>query len=125
MRTELRRYNLDYAGEHPRRPLAVFARDDNRRLVGGASGETHWGWLYVELLWVDEHHRGSGIGTELLRSIEQMADRFGVIGYHLGTTSFQALGFYSRCGYEVWGELADMPPGHTNYSLRKLAPRRL
>lgn len=124
VREALRSYNRQHAGDHPRQELAVFARDASGAIVGGATGETHWGWLHVELLWVDDDHRGEGLGAQLLSRIENLADTFGVIGYRLGTTSFQALAFYRRCGYEVWGELPDMPPGHTNYSLRKNAAGR-
>ena len=34
-------------------------------------------------------------------------------------TSFQALPFYQKYGYQVWGQLDDFPPGHTHYYLRK------
>ncbi len=37
----------------------------------------------------------------------------------LETTTFQALGFYVKAGYSVFGELADMPKGHTSYFLQK------
>ena len=116
----LRAYNRSQAAEQPQRKLAVFARDQDNTIVGGATGEVNWGWLYVEMLWVHEANRGNGIGSELLARIEETARSFNVVGYHLGTTDFQALDFYLRAGYEVWGQLPDFPPGHTNYSLRKL-----
>lgn len=119
LRASLQDYNANRAGTHPRRQLAVFARNAAQQLVGGVSGEVQWGWLYVDLLWVHERWRGRGVGSRLLRQIEHGADDLDVVGYHLGTTSFQALGFYQRHGYRVWGELQDFPPGHTNYSLSK------
>ena len=38
---------------------------------------------------------------------------------HLDTFTFQALGFYEKHGYSVWGALDDLPPGFTRYFLRK------
>jgi len=120
VRTQLRAYNRSQADEQPQQKLAVFARDDDDNIVGGATGEVTWGWLYVDLLWVHEEYRGHDVGSELLEQIENMARQYNVVGFHLGTTDFQALDFYLKCGYEVWGQLPDFPPGHTNYSLRKL-----
>lgn len=121
VRKRLRAYNRVRAGkEFPYQQIAIFARDQKGTIVGGATGEVTWGWLYVDMLWVNEDHRGNGIGSNLMARIEELAREYNVVGYHLGTTDFQALDFYLKRGYEVWGQLPDLPPGHTNYSLRKL-----
>lgn len=120
VRKKLRAYNRSKAELQPQRDLAVFARDEDGKMVGGATGEVNWGWLYVDMLWVDEKHRGKSVGSRLLREIEDLSKPYNVVGFHLGTTDFQALDFYLKNGYEVWGQLTDFPPGHTNYSLRKL-----
>lgn len=119
VRGRLGDFNRDFAGPFPQRKLAVFARDEKAGIVGGACGELTWGWLYIELLWVDASLRGQGLGTRLLEALERLGDDEGVVGYHLGTASFQALDFYLARGYEVWGQLRDFPPGHTNYTLAK------
>ena len=51
--------------------------------------------------------------------MEQYAQSKGISNYHLETTSFQALPFYQKQGYEVFGQLPDMPPGHISYFLKK------
>ena len=51
--------------------------------------------------------------------MEQYAQSKGITHYHLETTSFQALPFYQKQGYEVFGQLPDMPPGHISYFLKK------
>ena len=38
---------------------------------------------------------------------------------HLETTSFQALDFYRKNGYEIFGTLNDKPPGHISYFFKK------
>lgn len=99
------------------RTLAIFVRDDG--LVGGIAGYTHFTWLYVEQLWVDESRRGAGVGSALLRAAEEEARRRGCRGVWLDTYSFQARPFYEAHGYEVFGELAEYPPGHAKYFLAK------
>jgi GNAT superfamily N-acetyltransferase len=82
-------------------------------------GGTYWGWLYVEILWLDARARGRGLGARLMAMAEQEAQRRGCRGAHLDTMSFQALPFYERMGYTVFGVLEDLPPGHRRYFLKK------
>ncbi|BCL34011.1 GNAT family N-acetyltransferase [Nostoc sp. MS1] len=100
-------------------PLSVLIRDDNGEIVGGLVGKTHWGWLFVSHLWVDESLRGQGYGKQLLLKAEQAAKERGCSHAYLDTFSFQALGFYQRLGYEIFGVLENFPPGHQRYFLKK------
>ncbi len=49
----LRTFNEADAGPADKRLLAVLLREDGD-VVGGLSGYTAWGWLYVQWLWLDE-----------------------------------------------------------------------
>jgi GNAT superfamily N-acetyltransferase len=95
----------------PRRtePLALSLRDEAGTMVGGLIGELKWEWLYVDLLWVDEAHRGAGHGEALLAMAEQTARDHGARGVYLGTMSIQAPGFYPRMGYRECGRMEDYP----------------
>ena len=104
--------------EHRRRPLGVFARRDGR-VVGGASGHSAWGWLFVQYLWVDESLRGTGTGSELLGRFERRGVERGCRAVWVDTFSFQARPFYEKLGYRQFGELADHPPGHRHHFLWK------
>ena len=44
---------------------------------------------------------------------ETYAVEHGCFAATLDTHSYQALGFYQKRGYEVFGTLEDCPPGHT------------
>lgn len=99
--------------------LAVVKYNDNNELIAGCYGRISWGFLYVDCLWVDDQHRGENLGEGLLTSIEKAAMDFGYNKAHLWTTSFQALDFYTKLGYQRFGELSDRPPGHTTYFLKK------
>jgi|SoiMethySBSTD1v2_1073268.scaffolds.fasta_scaffold1013021_2 GNAT superfamily N-acetyltransferase len=107
----------DAAAERQNRvPLAVFARKDGK-IIGGAYGASQWRWLFINYLWVDSNHRKTGLGTQLIETIERAAKERGCIGSHLDTFSFQALGFYQRLGYKLHGTLRDYPPGHSRHYL--------
>ena len=100
-------------------PLAVFLRDPDARVVGGAYGRVNWTWLHVSLLWVSPERRGGGLGTRLLAAIEEAAAERGCRQAHLDTFSYQAPDFYRRRGYEVFAELDDYPPGYRRLFMRK------
>ena len=99
--------------------LTIFARDDDGAIRGGLLGETFWRWLHISVLWVAEAERGKGLGMDLLRMAEDEAIRRGCFGAIVSTLSFQAPGFYRRHGYEVWGQLDDLPFGHQRIHLQK------
>ena len=100
-------------------PLAVLVRDEASAVIGGLTGRTSAAWLFVELLWLSEALRGTGLGTRLMMAAEAEAVQRGCIGAHLDTYDFQAPGFYRKLGYEVFGSIEDHPPGHTRFWMRK------
>jgi len=99
-------------GPYAQQPLAVLLRAGGTALVGGLVGGTAWQWLSVKLLWVDPRHRRAGHGQRLLAAAESEAIRRGCRHARLNTFSFQAAGFYERCGYRRVLILEDYPPGH-------------
>lgn len=109
------REHAKLAGE----PLAVLARDDESKALGGLVGFTQGGWLYVELFWLPEALRAQGLGSELLADAEKEAVRRGCRFAHLDRFTFQAPGFFERHGYEPFGELPDYPEGHRRVFYRK------
>lgn len=120
--TGLRAFNRRHAESPDFEPLVISARDAAGTIVGGLVGLTGWKWLHVDLLWVDDAHRGMGVGTNILRAAEEEAASRGVRHVDLDTFDFQAKPFYEREGYSVFGILEDYPPGHTRYFMRKDLP---
>ncbi|MEU8648427.1 GNAT family N-acetyltransferase [Streptomyces sp. NPDC048737] len=101
-------------------PLHVWASDDTGALAGGLVGHTWTTWLHVTYLWVDERHRGTGLGTRLLAEAERLArDDRGCLRSRVETWDFQAPRFYRKQGYEVVCVIEDYPPGITEYTLTK------
>jgi GNAT superfamily N-acetyltransferase len=119
-------------GPYAPAPLAVLLHDlpgdagiDRGKLLGGLVGETVWGWLSIRLLWVDPAHRGAGHGRALLAAAEAEARRRGCRQARLSTFSFQAAGFYERCGWREVLALEDFPRGHRRlFYVKTLAPAR-
>ncbi len=67
----IRDFNNSHAGEHGHRNICFLLRAEDGEIVGGLIGETHWNWLYVNLLFVREELRGRGYGERLLARAEQ------------------------------------------------------
>jgi GNAT superfamily N-acetyltransferase len=102
------------------RPLAIqVAHPETGEVLGGLWGETLYAHLHVDLLFVPEALRRTGIGRRLMIDAEEEAIRRGCRGAWLDTFSFQARGFYERLGYAVFGTIENYPPGHSRFFLKK------
>jgi ribosomal protein S18 acetylase RimI-like enzyme len=112
-------YNDQQAGESNGKLLCYLLETDGKEVVGGVIGETHWDWLYINLMWIREDLRGRGYGKQLLELAEEEARKRGAKNAYLDTFSFQAPGFYKKFGYQVFGELQDFPEGHQRYYCKK------
>jgi GNAT superfamily N-acetyltransferase len=112
-------FNHSMAGDEHYLPLHLIVRDTTGTVVGGLLADTYWGWMAVNILGLRDDLRGQGLGARLLRMAEEEAVRRGCKNAHLDTFNFQALDFYRKYGYTVFGQLDGLPPGHTRYYLRK------
>ena len=112
-------HNSSVTGIGDGRWLAVVLRDESGRIVAGICGNTWGGVCEIRQFWVEEAQRGRGIGTQLLRAVEEEARRRSCTQMILMTFSFQAPSFYEKNGFEVVATIADHPHGHRNLLLRK------
>lgn len=96
----------------------VFLKNADGELFGGIIGEICWNWLEVHYIFVSEELRNLGYGTKLLAEAEKMAKEKKCDFIKLDTLSFQALDFYVKQGYEVYGVIENAG-GHTHYYLKK------
>ena len=119
IRDSLYRFNKEIVGDDCHTPIQIVEYNSNGTIIGGILGGTYWGWMYIDILWVDENHRKKGIGSRLLCGAEEEAIRRGCHHVHLDTMSWQAPDFYKKHGYEIIGILPDIPTGNQKYLLMK------
>jgi ribosomal protein S18 acetylase RimI-like enzyme len=113
-------YNATRVGERNSVPLALSLRNDAGTIVGGLIGELKWQWLHIDLLWIDDAHRGAGHGEALVAMAENAARGHGARGVYLSTMSIQAPDFYPKLGYRQYGVMEDYPvAGHRIHHFAK------
>jgi GNAT superfamily N-acetyltransferase len=119
VRRRLYAYNVSATGIDDGSMLIVSLREEAGRLVGGLYGWTWGGCAFVDLLWVDEARRRTGLGSRLLASAEDEARSRGCTQVLLSTHTFQAPDFYAARGYHETGRYADYPNGGAQIHLAK------
>lgn len=112
-------FNAQATGITDGRLLSIFVRDEAGEIQAGVYGWTWGGCCYVRTLWIGESLRRRGLGTRLMKKIEEEARARGAFQILLETHSFQAPDFYRRLGFEAIGVVDDYPGGHRNIIMRK------
>ena len=117
-------YNAERAGYWDSRPLAVLASDPaTSEVLGGFLGRTSLGLLFIDLVYLPDSVRGSGLGSRMLAMAEAEARERGCRRGVLYTISFQAPGFYERHGWREFGRIPCDPPGTARvFMTKELAP---
>jgi len=89
--------------------IALLIRDKNQKIIAGLTGTMILTSLSVKYLWLDERHRGCGLGSQLLERIELEAIKQGVHHIYLDTFTFQAPKFYEKKGFKEVGRYKNFP----------------
>ncbi|MGG5317004.1 GNAT family N-acetyltransferase [Enterococcus sp. AZ072] len=86
------------------------------QLLGGITAKYQYQTLHVSMLAVDNNSRHSGVGSQLLKAMEQKAFSLGMNTITLTTKEYQAADFYLKNGYQKFAQLEDVPmTGMTKY----------
>lgn len=100
--------------------ICYILKNENDTMLGGIKANFYFGQcLYIDVLWVKKSQRSQGIGSSLLKFIENKALDLGAKLIHISTFDFQAKDFYIKHGYEIFGILENCPEGHKRYYMKK------
>ena len=115
----LQKFNDEKVGPDNHELLNIVKYNNSGNIIAGILGGTYWGWMHIDILWVDENHRKQGLGSQLLNAAESEVIKRGCHSVHVDTMSWQAPEFYKKHGYEIISELNDIPNGNKKYHLIK------
>lgn len=88
--------------------------------VQGGLRARQWGAaVEVQQLWVEPARRRQGVARRLMCLLEEEVRHRGARLVYLDTFSFQAQGFYQRCGYRAALRLDGFPDGIAKYVMVK------
>jgi ribosomal protein S18 acetylase RimI-like enzyme len=112
-------FNSHTTGYFDGRLLGGRVENKAGEVIAGVSGHTWGSSCEISNLWVDERHRGRGLGRTLLDTAEAEALGRGCAQIVVITHSFQAPDFYEHLGYERKCAIEDHPKGHSDIVLIK------
>ncbi|MDI9219642.1 GNAT family N-acetyltransferase [Pantoea sp. EA-12] len=115
----LNQYNDEAVGFNENKPLAVVVRDEHGVVLGGMLGRTYLGLLFIDLVYLPPEIRGKGIGSQILKCVEDEGRERGCKTAVLYTITFQAPAFYEKNGWQRFGEIPCLPEGTSRVFLRK------
>lgn len=115
----LEKFNNMHVGPDNHLLLNIIEYDENQNVIAGILGGTYWGWLHIDILWVDENFRSKKIGSRLLIAAENEAKKRGCHSVHVDTMSWQAPEFYKKHGYKLISELDNIPNGYKKFHFIK------
>ena len=79
-----------------------FVAEENDIIIGFASGLTKHKWFYLSDLWVHENRRRQGLGSKLLKMLEEKVKSIGMEHIWTWTTGSGNSIFYEKQGYTAF-----------------------
>ena len=119
IKDELKIFNDKIVGSDNFMPIHIIVKNNMNEIIGGLIGGTYWEWLYIDRFWIHENYRKQGIGTKIIKLVEEEAKNRGCKNGHLDTHDFQAVNFYKKQGYKIRCKLKDLPKGHFKFLMTK------
>ena len=95
------------------------AEDDEGKIIGVITGRAYYNEVHIGDLIVDEQCRGTGLGSRLVRTVENTYKGKGYDIVTLTTFGFQAPEFYKKLGYTVEFIRECRDPKLSKYFLKK------
>lgn len=109
---KLRNYNRNYMSEL--NDYSFHIEEDNKIIAGIVANSTYK-TLEIEYLFVDEKYRHQGLGSMLLKHVEDIAKQNKLEKILVNTYSFQAPQFYIKNGYNQLFKIDNCFNGYDQY----------
>jgi len=126
MKAGFLRHGAEYGNPEESSDRFTFVATDGCSFVGCCSALAYrkavgyCDWLYITDLFVLESYRNAGLGSSLLRALEQKAVEAGIGNIWTWTAGYEAPGFYIKHGYSVFIEMPNWyTSGHARIGLKK------
>lgn len=119
VRNQLIAFNARHVPNGRYEEINLCLKNEQGAIIAGLNSAVCWNWMEIDIIWVDDRHRGEGLGSRLLAEAERIAREHRCSFIKLNTFSFQAPDFYRKYGYEVIAVIDDAPSGHQHYFLTK------
>ncbi len=119
LKQHVTRYNDQHNIKDKHSSFNIVAMD-NDTCIGGVTCDVYDKTVYIPYLAVNKTYRARGIGTNLMKRVEEEAKRRNLKMIDLGTSDFQARGFYENLGYEVVYTQENQPRGYNTYTMIKI-----
>lgn len=110
---------VQYTSKMDYLPLNYHIKNESGVIIAGINACSCWQMVYISEFWVDAAYRHQGIGSCLIKKIENEAKTKGAIVSYADTFDWQAKDFYLKHGYEIFGTIENCPPGHNRFFLKK------
>lgn len=104
-------------GAHEEAQISILIRQDDGGIIGGLNGITHWRWLYIRHLWVEQTYRRQGYAKKLISSAKYLAYERNYIGLYIDTFDTNTARFYEKVGFKIHGEIPNFPFGFSRIFL--------
>src|SRR5260221_9430227 len=99
MRKDLVAYESSHGIDVNYKRFALVLKEETGNVIGVLHAFTAFAEVYIDDMWVDQHHRGKGYGRKLLSALEERFKGKGFNNINLVTSAFSAPDFYRKCGF--------------------------
>lgn len=114
--SKLRGYNRNFMDNL--KDYSFHIEEDEKIIAGIVAGSTY-NTLEIDYLYVDEKYRNQGLGSKLLKHVEECGKNDGLKFVLVNTYSFQAPEFYIKNNYELLYKLEKCFLDYDQYFFRK------
>ena len=119
VRNKLIEFNSKHVPNGTYEEFNFCAKNEKDEIIAGLNSAVCWNWMEIDILWVEDDHRGEGFGRRLLEEAERIAKAKDCSFIKLNTFSFQAPEFYKKYGYYEMAVIDNAPKGNKHYYYKK------